>query len=89
MGVAPLTLDLAPDLSALAQDSGGAFVHQVLNRLRDDLFQELGVRVPGIRVRTGAAYLPIGAYRLLLDEVPAGAGQVVAGALYAWPSQRN
>ena len=83
VGVAPLTLDLAPDLTPLAQEQGGAFVHQVLNRMRDEVFFELGVRVPGIRVRTDAAYLPAGTYRILLDEVPAGMGQVVPGALYA------
>jgi type III secretion protein V len=86
VGVAPLTLDLAPDLTGLTQEQGGAFVHQVLNRVRDDLFQELGVRVPGIRVRTGAAYLSSGAYRVLVDEVPAASGQVVPGALYALAS---
>ncbi len=83
MGVAPLTVDLAPDLTPLVQEQGGAFVNQVLNRMRDEFFHELGVRVPGIRVRTEASYLPAGAYRILLDEVPAGMGQVVPGALYA------
>jgi type III secretion protein V len=83
VGVAPLTVDLAPDLTPLAQEQGGAFVHQVLNRVRDELFFELGVRVPGIRVRTEAAYLPAGSYRILIDEVPAAMGQVVPGALYA------
>jgi len=83
VGVAPLTVDLAPDLTPLAQEQGGAFVHQVLNRVRDELFYELGVRVPGIRVRTEAAYLPAGSYRILMDEVPAALGQVVPGALYA------
>ncbi|HEX5745059.1 MAG TPA: type III secretion system export apparatus subunit SctV [Archangium sp.] len=83
VGVAPLTVDLAPDLTPLAQENGGAFVHQVLNRIRDELFYELGVRVPGIRVRTEAAYLPAGSYRILVDEVPAAMGQVVPGALYA------
>ncbi|OJH34241.1 flagellar biosynthesis protein FlhA [Cystobacter ferrugineus] len=83
VGVAPLTVDLSPDLTGLAQEQGGAFVHQVLNRLRDELFLELGVRVPGIRVRTGAAYLPAGTYRILVDEVPAGMGQVVPEMLYA------
>jgi type III secretion protein V len=86
VGVAPLTLDLAPDLTGLTQEQGGAFVHQVLNRVRDELFHELGVRVPGIRVRTGAAYLSSGAYRILVDEVPAASGQVVPGALYALAS---
>ncbi|HYO74273.1 MAG TPA: flagellar biosynthesis protein FlhA, partial [Archangium sp.] len=83
VGVAPLTVDLAPDLTPLAQENGGAFVHQVLNRIRDEVFYELGVRVPGIRVRTEAAYLPAGSYRILVDEVPAAMGQVLPGALYA------
>jgi type III secretion protein V len=82
VGVSPLTVDLAPDLTQLAQEQGGAFVHRMLNQLRDEIFYELGVRVPGIRVRTHAAYLPEGGYAILLDEVPAGAGQVVPGALY-------
>ncbi|HET9451484.1 MAG TPA: flagellar biosynthesis protein FlhA, partial [Aggregicoccus sp.] len=83
VGVSPLTLDLAPDLTAIVQADGSAFVHQVLNRLRDELFLELGVRIPGIRVRTQATYLPAGQYRILIDEVPAATGEVHAGQLYA------
>ncbi|MCE9667520.1 flagellar biosynthesis protein FlhA [Myxococcus stipitatus] len=83
VGVSPLTLDLAPDLTALAQEDGGAFVHKTLNAVRDELFFELGVRVPGVRVRTHAAYLSAGEYRILVDEVPAGGGRLLAGALYA------
>jgi type III secretion protein V len=83
VGVSPLTLDLAPDLTPIAQEQGGAFVHGQLNQLRDELFYELGVRVPGIRVRTHAAYLPSGGYAVLVDEVPAGMGQVTPGMLYA------
>ncbi|GHG63708.1 flagellar biosynthesis protein FlhA [Comamonas sp. JC664] len=83
VGVSPLTLDLSPDLTVLAESEGAAFVHKTLNGVRDELFFELGVRVPGIRVRTHAAYLSAGEYRLLVDEVPAGGGQVVPGALYA------
>lgn len=82
VGVSPLTVDLAPDLTSLAEEQGGAFVHQMLNQLRDEIFYELGVRVPGIRVRTHVAYLPAGGYSILVDEVPAGAGQVMPGALY-------
>ncbi|WP_426754119.1 FHIPEP family type III secretion protein [Myxococcus sp. Y35] len=83
VGVSPLTLDLAPDLTALAEADGAAFVHKTLNGVRDELFFELGVRVPGIRVRTLAAYLSTGEYRILVDEVPAGGGQLIPGALYA------
>ncbi|WP_224365293.1 flagellar biosynthesis protein FlhA [Hyalangium versicolor] len=86
VGVSPLTVDLSPDLTAIAEQQGGAFVHQLLNQLRDDIFYELGVRVPGIRVRTHAGYLPAAGYALLVDEVPAGTGQVTPGALYALAS---
>jgi type III secretion protein V len=82
-GVVPLTLDLAPDLVQLTTDEAGAFVKRDLDRVREQLFAELGVRAPGIRVRTGAAHLPPGGYALLLEEVPVGRGEVVAGALYA------
>ncbi|NPC68664.1 flagellar biosynthesis protein FlhA [Corallococcus exiguus] len=83
VGVTPLTLDLSAQLTPLAEADGGAFVHTVLNAVRDELFFELGVRIPGIRVRTHAAYLGAGEYRILLDEVPAGGGVVQPGALYA------
>jgi type III secretion protein V len=83
VGVSPLTLDLSTDLTPLAEADGGAFVHKTLNAVRDELFFELGVRIPGIRVRTQAAYLGPGEYRILVDEVPAGGGQVLPGALYA------
>lgn len=82
VGVAPLTVDLAPDLTPLAQEQGAAFVHQHLQQLREDIFLELGVRVPGIRVRTHAAYLPEGGYAILLDDVPTASGQVVPGSIY-------
>jgi type III secretion protein V len=83
VGVTPLTLDLSPQLTPLAEADGGAFVHTVLNGVRDELFFELGVRIPGIRVRTHAAYLGPGEYRILLDEVPAGGGVVQPERLYA------
>ncbi len=83
VGVSPITLDLAADLTAIVQENGSAFVHQALNRLRDELFVELGVRIPGIRVRTQATYLSEGRYRILIDEVPAATGEVRTGQLYA------
>jgi type III secretion protein V len=80
--MAPLTLDLSAELSALASGEGGAFVRRDLGRVREALLAELGVPLPALRVRTGATYLPPGGYALLVEEVPAGAGQVVPGAVY-------
>ena len=81
-GVSPLLLDLAPDLEALATEEGAALVKQELNALRDQVFLELGVRLPGVRVRTGATYLGVGQYALLIDEVPAGRGRIAPADLY-------
>ncbi|HEY8207908.1 MAG TPA: flagellar biosynthesis protein FlhA [Myxococcaceae bacterium] len=82
-GVSPLILDLAPGLEVLANEEGGALVKQELNAVRDQLFLELGVRLPSVRVRTGTTYLGAGQYALLIDEVPAGRGRIVPGDLYA------
>jgi type III secretion protein V len=82
-GVSPLILDLAPDLTALTQEDGGRFVSDDLNQVRDQVFLELGLKVPGIRVRTGAGYLPAGTYAFMIDEIPCGRGVVHPSSLYA------
>ncbi len=83
IGVSPLTLDLAPDLTKMAEADGQSFVKRELERVREQIFHELGVKVPGIRVRVGAAYLRPGTYAFLIDEVPCARGQVDADGLYA------
>ncbi|MEW5739546.1 MAG: type III secretion system export apparatus subunit SctV [Myxococcota bacterium] len=83
--VTPLTLDLAGDLTELVEEAGQAFVHVDLEKARERLFLELGVRVPGFRVRTGAP-LPSKGWALSIDEVPAGRGVVPAGTLFVLAS---
>jgi type III secretion protein V len=74
-GVSPLILDLSAELGGLTTEDGGTFVHDELTAVRERIFHELGVRLPGVRVRTGA---PIAAnsYVVLVDEVPCGRGEV-------------
>ncbi len=67
----------------MTEEDGGRWVSEELNQVRDQLFFDLGLRVPGIRVRTGAPYLSGGRYALMIDEVPCGGGQVSPAALYA------
>jgi len=81
-GVAPLVLDLSVDLGWLVEDSDGRFVKQDLDRVRERVFLELGVKVPGFRVRTGAP-LPAGTWALSVDEIPAGRGQLGDGRFFA------
>ena len=73
IGVSPLALELAPDWTE--GPSGARPFQEALRRMRAALEAELGFRMPGVHVRAGAA-LPEGAYRILLDEVPAAAGRL-------------
>jgi len=78
IGVSPLALELAPGWT---EGPGGARVFQdALRRMRAALEIELGFRMPGVHVRAGAA-LPEGAYRILVDEVPAAAGRLPTSGL--------
>lgn len=83
-GLAPLALELAPGWT---EGPGGARAFQdALRSMRAGLEAELGFRLPGVHVRAGAA-LPEGAYRILLDEVPAAAGRLpTAGLLVRSPA---
>lgn len=83
VGVAPVMLDLAENLTSLTTEDDGSFVKQDLNRAREQIFFELGVRVPGIRIRTHVKSLPEGTYRILIDEVPCATAKIDLSALYA------
>ena len=78
VGVSPLTLELAPGWI----DGPGStrLLQDALRRMRGTLDAELGFRLPGVHVRAGAA-LPEGAYRILVDEVPAAAGRLPPSGL--------
>ena len=74
----PLALELAPGWA-----DGPAGVHafqEGLRHMRAALEIELGLRLPGVHVRAGAR-LPAGAYRILVDEVPAAAGRLPTNGL--------
>jgi type III secretion protein V len=70
---APVALELAEDLAALARADGARFAREGLAAVRAQLWRDLGVQVPHVVVRT--APLAPGGWALLLDEVPAAAGR--------------
>ncbi len=82
-GVTPITLDLSPELTRLVEEEGGKFVSADLNLVRDQLFYDLGLKLPGIRVRTHARTAGAGGFCLLVDEVPCVSGKLSPDALYA------
>ncbi|MBX7096183.1 MAG: flagellar biosynthesis protein FlhA [Myxococcaceae bacterium] len=80
-GVMPLTLDLSPELSGLAA-AGSRFVEDALGAIRERLYTQLGVRLPAVRVRTGAPLAP-GTFTLAIDEVPALTGRLAVDVVYS------
>lgn len=81
-GVAPLVLDLSAELTGLATANGNRFVHVELEEMKEQLYQELGIRLPAIQVRTGTRSLAADCYALAIDEVPAGQGKLAPEGLY-------
>ncbi len=74
-GVSPLTLDLPADLIWLVEELDGHFVKVDLDTVRERVHLDLGVKLPGFRVRTGAP-IPAGTWAISIDEVPAGRGTI-------------
>jgi type III secretion protein V len=89
VGVSPLTLDLSPELTALATEDGGAKLHAMLGAVRDHLYGDLGIKVPGITVRTGMRGLAKGSYALCIDEVPSARGVLDPAKLVALAAQQE
>jgi len=74
---APIVLELAGDLLELARGDGARFVREALPALREELWADLGVRLPAVSVR--GAPLPPGGWRVLVDEAPAASGRAPVG----------
>jgi type III secretion protein V len=74
-GVSPLTLDLSTDLTWLVEELDGQFVKTDLDSVRERVHLDLGVKLPGFRVRTGAP-LPACSWAISIDEIPSGRGTI-------------
>ena len=78
---APVVLELAEDLLASARADDGRSMREALAALREQLWRELGVQVPGVVLRP--APLSPGAWALVVDDVPIASGRAPRGELLA------
>ena len=78
--VVPVSIDLGPGLADEAIDpkGGGPLLEREIPMLRDALFAELGVALPGVRARPALDLAP-GSYLLSMQEVPVGGGEIPLG----------
>ncbi len=68
----PCSLELSSALSGYMDGSSGEgkFMNELLPQLRQSLFMDLGVRFPGVRVRTQIPNLQKGQFMIRIMEVP-------------------
>lgn len=75
----PVVLEIGSALSQLLRKDkqGTTFIDQMIPKMRHALYQELGVRFPGVHVRTDSISLEPSEYAIHLNEVPIVRGKVV------------
>lgn len=76
----PVVLEISSSLSSILKKDkqGHTFVDQMIPKMRQALYQDLGVRFPGVHVRVDSKTLEAGEYAIHLNEVPIVRGKVVA-----------
>jgi len=79
----PIILEVGVDLTKeIKRDKGGiVFMDQMIPKMRHALYQDLGVRFPGVHIRTDSPLIETNEYSIYLNEVPVAKGKVIAGHL--------
>ncbi|MCY3974375.1 MAG: type III secretion system export apparatus subunit SctV [Simkaniaceae bacterium] len=75
----PIILETGATLSRLIRkDRGGVpFVEERIPKMRHALYQDLGVRFPGVHVKADSALLESDEYAIYLNEVPLTRGRII------------
>ncbi len=79
----PVILEVGSYLSGeIRREKGGmTFIEEMIPKMRHALYQDLGVRFPGVHVRTDSPILGADEYLIFLNEVPIVRGKIEEGAL--------
>lgn len=87
----PIILELGKNLSEMAKKQKGQpnFVEEMIPKMRQALYQDIGVRFPGIHVRTDSPMLESDEYAIYLNEVLVIRGKIPQGYLLTNESEDN
>lgn len=87
----PVILEAGKALSVLIQkaERGLSFIDQMIPRMRQALYSDMGVRFPGVHVRTDSPILDKDEYSVQLNEVPIVRGKVIEGHLLTNETEAN
>jgi len=75
----PVVLEVGSSISLLIRKDkqGLTFIDQMIPKMRHALYQDLGVRFPGVHVRTDSPTLEANEYAIHLNEVPIVRGKLI------------
>lgn len=89
----PVILELGTALSGMIKKSKGKespnLVEELIPKMRQALYQDLGIRFPGVHVRTDSPSLEKDEYAILLNEVPITRGKIPEQYLLTNESEEN
>lgn len=87
----PIILELGKNLTELAKKQKGMpnFVEEMIPKMRQALYQDIGVRFPGIHVRTDSPVLETDEYAIYLNEVLVIRGKIPQGYLLTNETEDN
>lgn len=87
--VTPLTLEVGNALSEAIAGEREEWLREMIPSMREGIFFELGVKIPGIRVRTGSRGAPPWGFSIAIDEVPVDHGEFPEGKVLVNESVRG
>ncbi|MCB1082381.1 MAG: FHIPEP family type III secretion protein, partial [Chlamydiia bacterium] len=87
----PVILETGKNLSNLIKKEKGSasFVEEMVPKMRHALYQDLGIRFPGVHVRTESTTLEPDEYSIFLNEVPIVRGRVIENSVLTNESEET
>ncbi len=79
----PVIMEMGKTLSQLIrkEKGGTTFIDDMIPKMRHALYQDLGVRFPGVHVRTDSTTIEGNEYSIFLNEVPTVRGRIMDHAV--------
>lgn len=87
----PVILEVGKTMSLEIQKSGRSqgFIEQMIPKMRQALYADLGVRFPGVHVRTDSPNLAQDEYLVYLNEVPVVRGKIIENHFLTNETEEN
>lgn len=87
----PVIIEIGKELSNIVKKdrSTNRFVEEMIPQMRQALYQDLGVKFPGVHVRTNSRNLDNYEYAIFLNEVPLIKGKILEGYFLTNETEEN